>query len=82
MAELVAVADYITAAAMREGRRRPSLSGSLFGGTDGMTAAMREGRRRPSLPHERYNLAYQVGAAMREGRRRPSLRRLVQGEDA
>ena len=60
-------------AAMREGRRRPSL-----GRADGMegrlgAAAMREGRRRPSLQRCFCHTVSSMRAAMREGRRRPSL---------
>ena len=61
-------------AAMREGRRRPSLVYPLVVNLFQHLAAMREGRRRPSLGITRNIRNAATTAAMREGRRRPSLR--------
>ena len=63
------------AAAMREGRRRPSLVGHILRVCHRHAAAMREGRRRPSLEAFFAGRADFKEAAMREGRRRPSLLR-------
>ena len=60
-------------AAMREGRRRPSLDPEGKVLVHYVVAAMREGRRRPSLTATFYLSKDKITAAMREGRRRPSL---------
>ena len=45
----VRIADASGRAAMREGRRRPSLLKTYISAISAYAAAMREGRRRPSL---------------------------------
>ena len=68
---------YRKRAAMREGRRRPSLCPGLRNSVCPPEAAMREGRRRPSLGGQWIDPPPPETAAMREGRRRPSLEAMM-----